>query len=971
MKTYITLLLCCCFTVFGFSQSITDIEYFYNTDPGIGNATQITANANTGNLTQTLSLPVPIALSGFNTLYVRTKDDANVWSLYDHRTFYIVEDILVGATNIAAAEYFINTDPGFGNADPIAINANTGNVTQTLSLPINDTNLIGFNTLYIRTQDDLGVWSLYEHKIFYISEDLTGTTATNIVAAEYFINTDPGFGNADPIAINANTGNVTQTLSLSLDTNLLGFNTLYIRTQDDLGIWSLYDTRLFYIYEEQIIAPIVAAEYFYDVDPGFGNGTAGTITPTGNPDEYTIDLSTNDVLPCDLHDFYIRLQNQDGTWSLYDYGVDVDVYDDADPTIVVFPNITVELDANGQAAPFTIADVNNGTFDDCELVSVVMNPVTANYTCANLGANTVTVTATDAEAKVSTQDVTITVVDLINPVAVSQNITVQLDANGNVSITPSQIENGSTDNCSITSSSLDITNFTCANLGANTVQFTVTDSSANSNTTSAIVTVEDSVNPTAITQNVTVQLDASGNVTITPDDVDLSTDNCSIVSNSLDITSFTCANLGANTVTLTVTDQSTNSNSATAIVTVEDSVNPTVVTQNITVQLDASGNASITPSQIENGSTDNCSISSSSLDITSFTCSDLGNNTVTLSVTDQSNNTGTTTAIVTVEDSVNPTAITQNLTVQLDASGNVTITPDDVDLSTDNCSIVSNSLDITSFTCANLGANTVTLTVTDQSTNSNSATAIVTVEDSVNPTVVTQNITVQLDASGNASITPSQIENGSTDNCSISSSSLDITSFTCSDVGNNTVTLSVTDQSNNTGATTAIVTVEDSVNPTVNGQDITINLGSQSSISITADDVDDGSFDNCGFTLSIDIDTFTEIGQFPVELTITDASGNQSSVTVIVTVINETLSIEEIEVDSKSITLYPIPAVDMLHISTNHQIDTIDLFDIAGKRLKQIKNPSMTINVSDLPTGMYFMNFYIESSIVTKKIIKQ
>ena len=812
MKTYITLLLCCCFTVFGFSQSITDIEYFYNTDPGIGNATQITANANTGNLTQTLSLPVPIALSGFNTLYVRTKDDANVWSLYDHRTFYIVEDILVGATNIAAAEYFINTDPGFGNADPIAINANTGNVTQTLSLPINDTNLIGFNTLYIRTQDDLGVWSLYEHKIFYISEDLTGTTATNIVAAEYFINTDPGFGNADPIAINANTGNVTQTLSLSLDTNLLGFNTLYIRTQDDLGIWSLYDTRLFYIYEEQIIAPIVAAEYFYDVDPGFGNGTAGTITPTGNPDEYTIDLSTNDVLPCDLHDFYIRLQNQDGTWSLYDYGVDVDVYDDADPTIVVFPNITVELDANGQAAPFTIADVNNGTFDDCELVSVVMNPVTANYTCANLGANTVTVTATDAEAKVSTQDVTITVVDLINPVAVSQNITVQLDANGNVSITPSQIENGSTDNCSITSSSLDITNFTCANLGANTVQFTVTDSSANSNTTSAIVTVEDSVNPTAITQNVTVQLDASGNVTITPDDVDLSTDNCSIVSNSLDITSFTCANLGANTVTLTVTDQSTNSNSATAIITVEDSVNPTVVTQNITVQLDASGNASITPSQIENGSTDNCSISSSSLDITSFTCSD---------------------------------------------------------------------------------------------------------------------------------------------------------------VGNNTVTLSVTDQSNNTGATTAIVTVEDSVNPTVNGQDITINLGSQSSISITADDVDDGSFDNCGFTLSIDIDTFTEIGQFPVELTITDASGNQSSVTVIVTVINETLSIEEIEVDSKSITLYPIPAVDMLHISTNHQIDTIDLFDIAGKRLKQIKNPSMTINVSDLPTGMYFMNFYIESSIVTKKIIKQ
>ena len=50
----------------------------------------------------------------------------------------------------------------------------------------------------------------------------------------------------------------------------------------------------------------------------------------------------------------------------------VEVFDNAPPTIVTFPNIIAELDANGQAL-ITLADVDNGTFDDCELVSVVLN----------------------------------------------------------------------------------------------------------------------------------------------------------------------------------------------------------------------------------------------------------------------------------------------------------------------------------------------------------------------------------------------------------------------------------------------------------------------------------------------------------------------------------------------------------------------------------------------------------------------
>ena len=1054
MKKHIITLLCCCFTILGFSQSTTQIEYFYNTDPGFGNATQITANANTGTLTQTLSLAVPNTLSGFNTLYVRTKDDANVWSLYNSNVFYIAEDNSgAAATNLTAAEYFINTDPGFGNADAIALNANTGNLTQTLSLPLANT-LEGFNTLYIRTQDDNGVWSLYDSKIFYIAEDLSGGVATNVVAAEYFINSDPGFGNANAITINANSGEVTQTVSLPLSNTLDGFNTLYIRTQDDLGVWSLYDKSLFYIYEEQIISPIVAAEYFYDTDPGFGNGIAGTITATGNPDEYTIDLSTLDVLPCDLHDFYIRLQNQDGSWSLYDYGLDVDVYDNADPTIVVFPNITAELDANGQVS-IDINDVNNGTFDDCELVSVVLDQAQFDYTCADLGANTVTVTATDAEAKVSTLDVTITVVDVINPVAIAQDITVQLDANGTVSFTADDIDNSSTDNCGITNKSLDITSFNCNDLGDNTVMLTVSDSSGNSNTISATVTVEDSINPVAISQDITVQLDANGTATIVADDIDnSSTDNCSIDSKSLDITSFDCSDLGANTVMLTVMDVSGNSNTIAATVTVVDSINPTVIAQDITVQLDANGAASITVNDIENGSSDNCTISNSSLDITSFSCSNLGSNTVTLSVTDQSGNTGTQTATVTVEDAINPVAISQDITVQLDANGNATIVADDIDNnSSDNCAIDSKSLDITSFDCSDLGANTVMLTVTDSSGNSNAVAATVTVVDTVNPNVIGQDITVQLDASGNASIAVNDIENGSTDNCSIASSSLDITSFSCSDLGSNTVILSVTDQSNNTGSATVTVTIVDAINPTAISQDITIQLNASGSATIVADDidnmssdncgitnksiditsfdcsnlgvntvmltvsdatgnsntiaatvtvvdnvnptvlgqditldfngnteviivaadVDDGSNDNCGFTLSIDVDTFTVVGDYPVVLTITDAAGNSASVTITVT-ITDTLGVDDFDFENR-IKIYPNPTFGVIEIEIqNLDEDAIlEIYDLLGKQIQtKILNNSMTqLDFSNYANGVYFLRFISDGKVITKRVIKK
>ena len=363
---------------------------------------------------------------------------------------------------------------------------------------------------------------------------------------------------------------------------------------------------------------------------------------------------------------------------------------------------------------------------------------------------------------------------------------------------------------------LDITDFTCADVGPNTVTLTVTDNNGNSDQCTATVTVIDTISPVATCQAINAYLDATGNVTIAAADVnDGSTDACGIASLVLDITDFTCADVGANTVTLTVTDNNGNSDQCTATVTVIDTISPVATCQAINAYLDATGNVTIAAADVNNGSTDACGIASMVLDITDFACADVGGNTVTLTVTDNNGNTDQCTATVTVIDTISPVATCQAINAYLDATGNVTIAAADVnDGSTDACGIASLALDVTDFTCANIGGNTVTLTVTDNNGNSDQCTATVTVIDTISPVAVCQDITVQLDTTtGIVIILPGDIDNGSNDACGIANLELDRDTFRCEDLGYNPVTLTVTDNNGNITECDAVVLVEFEIAP--------------------------------------------------------------------------------------------------------------------------------------------------------------
>jgi hypothetical protein len=549
-------------------------------------------------------------------------------------------------------------------------------------------------------------------------------------------------------------------------------------------------------------------------------------------------------------------------------------------------NVTVQLNANGSGST-TASAVNNGSSDACGIKTLALSKT--SFDCSNIGENEVTLTVTDNNGNVSTTTATVTVEDNVAPVATAQNVTVQLNASGSGSTTASAVNNGSSDACGIKTLALSKTSFDCSNIGENEVTLTVTDNNGNVSTTTATVTVEDHVAPVATAQNVTVQLNASGSGSTTASAVNNgSSDACGIKSLALSKTSFDCSNIGENEVTLTVTDNNGNVSTTTATVTVEDNIAPVATAQNVTVQLNASGSGSTTASAVNNGSSDACGIKTLALSKTSFDCSNIGDNEVTLTVTDNNGNVSTTTATVTVEDHIAPVATAQNVTVQLNASGSGSTTASAVNNgSSDACGIKSLALSKTSFDCSNVGENEVTLTVTDNNGNVSTTTATVTVEDHIAPVATAQNVTVQLNANGSGSTTASAVNNGSSDACGIKSMTLSKTSFNCSNIGDNEVTLTVTDNNDNVSTTTATVTVEDNVAPVAKAQNVTVQLNANGNGSTTATAVDNGSTDACGIkTLALSQTSFdcSNIGDNEVTLTVTDNNGNVSTTTATVTV---------------------------------------------------------------------------------------
>ena len=646
---------------------------------------------------------------------------------------------------------------------------------------------------------------------------------------------------------------------------------------------------------------------FDEVITSSGDNCPGTIQP--------IDLDLPAVIDvCNVNMGVITMTDGCGNSASCTFEFSIE----NDPPIAnCVPDFELCLDATGMVS-IEASDIDDMSSDICGISALVLDQT--DFTCVDVGMNTVTLSVFDNSVVPQSDQCTtvVTVIDKTPPTAICQDVTIEVNAVGNASISPTDINNGSNDACELDNNgfSLDQSMFDCSNIGVtNQVVLTVTDINDNTATCNATVTVEDNIIPTinCIGQR-NVFLDENGVVSIDADFIVSSFgDNCPGAVIDIDMENFNCTDrdcpgaLSPITVTATVTDASGNAATCTTPVTIRDNIDPTctlLAGQSFNVIGDPPF-VTLELVDIMDTYDDNCANSPTNPTISpmTFDCSDLGDQLVTLTVDDGCNNTSTCSTTVTIQDVSVPTCITiPDVTLNLDVDGELTVTPDDISNgSTAGCDPNATMVVAPNFFACNsisLNPHCVILTVTAANGNSATCKSNVTVQDVIPPSVnCRNNFAVNLDENGNASVDVTDIIVNSNDECGISSEVLDISTFGCADKsGTVVVTATVTDMNGNTATCDTNVSVNDNLTPTcILATGLSFDLiGTPPMITLTADQVLDQFIDNCDATpssSSIMPATFdcSSVGPQMVTVTVSDSCNNTTTCTTSVNIADTSL----------------------------------------------------------------------------------
>lgn len=84
---------------------------------------------------------------------------------------------------------------------------------------------------------------------------------------------------------------------------------------------------------------------------------------------------------------------------------------------------------------------------------------------------------------------------------------------------------------------------------------------------------------------------------------------------------------------------------------------------------------------------------------------------------------------------------------------------------------------------------------------------------------------------------------------------------------------------------------------------------------------------------------------------------------------NET-NIKDIYFEKDFVNIYPNPTNKQLYLETNTHLGEIIMYDISGRRIKRWENTSSLIDISDFPSGIYFIKLSSGKNSVTRKVIK-
>ncbi|WP_452220870.1 T9SS type A sorting domain-containing protein [Lacinutrix salivirga] len=83
-----------------------------------------------------------------------------------------------------------------------------------------------------------------------------------------------------------------------------------------------------------------------------------------------------------------------------------------------------------------------------------------------------------------------------------------------------------------------------------------------------------------------------------------------------------------------------------------------------------------------------------------------------------------------------------------------------------------------------------------------------------------------------------------------------------------------------------------------------------------------------------------------------------------------TLGVDTEQVLAASISVYPNPTIDSISIKATVKIDSAMLFDITGKEILNVSQPT-TLSLANLASGVYLLKLYTENTTVVKRIVKK
>lgn len=526
---------------------------------------------------------------------------------------------------------------------------------------------------------------------------------------------------------------------------------------------------------------------------------------------------------------------------------------------------------NDNCIPYNVSYVLTGATTGAGLID-------ASGTLFNEGVTTVTYTIVDGAGNRDSCDFTVTVNDIENPV-ITCRLDTTVDNNSGAcfatvnGLAPQLVG----DNCggaasvgyvfagvSTGSGSNDASgrNF---NLGVTTVNYTATDSSGNTATCSFTVTVVDAEPPS---------ISCPGNQTVTNNVGFCSAivngiapvaenDNCLSYSTNYVLTGATIGsglsdasgvtfNEGVTTVTYIIIDNAGNRDSCSFTVTVNDTELPSIsCPPNQVLNNDLGVCGAVVNGIAPLTASDNCGIDSVSYVLTGATTGNglndasgltfsPGTTTITYTITDSSGNRDSCDFTVTINDNENPIVTCRLDTVlnnDLGVCGAIVNNIPPISTS-DNCEIDSVSYVLTGATIGsglsdasglifNVGATTVTYTITDTLGNTNSCSFMVTVNDVENPVIICRSDTAVDNNSGVCFATVNGLAPLLTDDtCGVATvsyifsgvstgSGLNDASGRNFNLGVTTVNYTVTDLSGNTAACSFTVTVLDAESPSI------------------------------------------------------------------------------------------------------------------------------------------------------------